>query len=351
MQIEVGVEEQQATIFRAGASSLLGKRILIVDPSGPHRRNLTAVLSAEGFDCSVATDGIEALAKAIYERPHLILVDPDIRGLNGPALCQALKADSVTAHIAVVFMSSRYTMENLQAAIDSGAMDYLQIPLDSKLLLSRLLRYTSEQYVTGQTVFLMADHHPVPLTTTVVRHDQSKVYVESPAGGDLPALFNPGTHLEISHPSDDFNVYRRRAVLARHLDEGSAQIELHLATGVYRTQRKLAYRKDLHIPARYKTDGGFFRLATITEVSGSGFRMTGLHDSLDIGTRLHLEFKIPNRAISVLGEVAWRHADKGQVAAGVKPLEDADPAWRLELTRYLFRDLIQPVVDAIPASS
>ena len=310
------------------------------------------MLSAEGFECSTATNGLEALEKAFYERPHLILIDPDVGGLNGPNLCQALKADGLTALIPVVFMSSRYSMEILQAGLESGAVDYLQTPLESKVLLSRITRYTSEQYVAGQAVFLVTEQSAAPIPTTVVKQSKNRVFLARPA--DLAqgaGLLKPGAALEIHHAAMDFNVYRRRAVLTTPGEDASDNLEVHLATGVYRAQKKLAFKHDVHFPARYRTPGGFFRLGTIVEICGSGFRMTGIHDSVEVGSDVQLEFKIPQRGVSIASTITWRHEEGGQITAGVQAVDETDPAWRLDLTRFLYQDLIQPMHEVMSASS
>ncbi len=310
------------------------------------------MLTAEGFECFTATNGLEALEKSFYERPHLILIDPDVSGLNGPNLCQTLKADGLTSLIPVVFMSSRYSMEILQAGLESGAVDYLQTPLESKILLARITRYTSEQYVAGQAVFLVHDQNAAPIPTTVVRQSNNRVFLERPAElAQGSALLKPGAALEIHHAAMDFNVYRRCATMTTPGQDSGDALEVHLATGVYRSQKKLPFKREVHFPARYKTPGGFFRLGTIIEICGSGFRMTGIHDSIEVGSDVQLEFKIPQRGVSIASTVAWRHEEDGLVTAGVQAVDETDPAWRLDLTRFLFQDLIQPRREALSASS
>ncbi len=325
----------------------MGKLILIADPSGPLRRNLSAMLVGEGYECVTAADGIEALSLAIQQRPACALVDPEIAGIDGATFCQALRANPITALVPVVFISPNYSMELLQKALESGAMDYLQKPLDGKILLARLLRCTSEQYVMGQTLFLIADECPISFPTTVQTHADGRVYVEKPSWGEeLDPFFSPGTFAELHHAAADFSIYRRRVVLGRDIPGEPDQLEIFISSGVYRGQKRQIFRKDASLALRYKHGNSFFRVASLLDIGGFGLRLAGVHDSVSVGDELVVEVRKPGSSLPpVTGTVAWRTPPDGggPVEVGLAMPEDLDPSWVLEVVMHIFKDQIRPI--------
>jgi Tfp pilus assembly protein PilZ len=246
-----------------------------------------------------------------------------------------------------VFISSSYSMDLLQKALESGAMDYLQKPLDGKILLARLLRCTSETYVMGQTIFLIADECPISFPTTVQSHAETRVYIEKPAWGDeLDPFFAPGTFAELHHAAADFSVYRRRVVLGRVLPGDPAQVEVHVSSGVYRGQKRQIFRKEASLGLRYKGPSSFFRVASMVDIGGYGVRLSGVHESVAVGDEIAMEVRLPNRAVPpITGTVLWRNPTDGTgpVEVGVQLPEAADSAWVLEIALHLFKDQIQPI--------
>lgn len=300
------------------------------------------MLAGEGYECIVASDGIEALQLAIRQRPDLVLIDPEIAGLDGSTFCQALRIAPTTSLIPIMYMSPHYSMELLQRAIESGAMDYLQKPLDGKVLLARILRCTAEQYVMGQNVFLIADECPISFPTKVTSHAESCVYIEKPEWGeDLDPFFCDGTFAELHHAAPDFSIYRRRVTLGKIIPGEPEQVQLHVDSGVYRSQRRQIFRKDADLQLRYRLPGSFFRVATLIDIGGFGLRISGIHDSAAIGDDVSIELRTPMGLPAITAKVVWMRADPGRpTEAGVELPWDVDPSWVSGVVLHLFLDQI-----------
>src|SRR5436190_1705873 len=71
----------------------MARRLLLVEDSSTMRRMIAAMLGDEGYEVATAVDGREGLAKAAETPPELILTDYEMPELDGPGLCQALKAE------------------------------------------------------------------------------------------------------------------------------------------------------------------------------------------------------------------------------------------------------------------
>ncbi len=118
--------------------SLLQPTILIVDDSPESVRLLHALLEPN-YRTMVARSGERALELVVQTPPpDLILLDVLMPGMDGYAVCEALKASPATADIAVIFLTSRIEVADEQRGLDLGAVDYLSKPISAPLVLARI---------------------------------------------------------------------------------------------------------------------------------------------------------------------------------------------------------------------
>jgi len=86
----------------------------------------------------VSMTGGEGLASVHARLPHLILLDMHLPDLTGLELLACLKADPVTAAIPVVVVSADATSQQIDAALDAGAVRYLTKPFAVNELLATI---------------------------------------------------------------------------------------------------------------------------------------------------------------------------------------------------------------------
>src|SRR3954451_15955105 len=67
------------------------ERILIIEDELPMRVGLEDLLEAEGYRALTARDGEEGLARAIEQKPDLILLDVMLPKIDGFAVCAELR--------------------------------------------------------------------------------------------------------------------------------------------------------------------------------------------------------------------------------------------------------------------
>jgi CheY-like chemotaxis protein len=80
--------------------------ILIVDDEVHSRETLRDVLEDEGYTVTVARNGVEALAKAMLERPSLMILDLLMPGMGGNALYEEMQKSPELAKIPVLVTTS-----------------------------------------------------------------------------------------------------------------------------------------------------------------------------------------------------------------------------------------------------
>lgn len=124
-------------------------RILVVEDDATLREVLRETLASERYEVGVAADGNEALSAVYRERPDLIITDLQMPGLDGLALLRKLRGDLATCQIPVIFLTVVEDLDAEARALDLGADDYLNKPVQQPRLLSRIRRALLRAHLRG----------------------------------------------------------------------------------------------------------------------------------------------------------------------------------------------------------
>ncbi len=112
--------------------------ILLVDDE-PINLQLLANYLSDDYLIKVAKNGEQCLEIcALDDKPDLILLDVDMPGLDGYAVCRRLKQDLDTAEIPVIFVTALDNEEDEEKALSLGAVDFLSKPVRVGILKARL---------------------------------------------------------------------------------------------------------------------------------------------------------------------------------------------------------------------
>ena len=101
-------------------------RVLVVDDDPTVRNVLSTLLGFEGVDVSMAEDGVSALAMAQRLRPDVVLLDVNLPGKDGYAVCRELKDRAAGER--VVMITGRAAREDELAGLAAGADAFLRKP-------------------------------------------------------------------------------------------------------------------------------------------------------------------------------------------------------------------------------
>ena len=113
-------------------------RVLIVDDDWLNRDLLKAYLTASGCDVVTASDGKEALERALDSPPDLTLADVQMPNMDGLELCRLLKSTRATRFVPVVIVTALDSEEEKLKAIEAGADDFVSKPYNAVVLLTRV---------------------------------------------------------------------------------------------------------------------------------------------------------------------------------------------------------------------
>jgi len=112
--------------------------VLVVDDTVSSLRLATDYLEEGGLTVAVARDGDEALTRAQYLKPDLILLDVILPGMNGFETCRRLKEIETTRDIPVIFMTALVDTNDKVEAFAAGGVDYVTKPIQARELLARV---------------------------------------------------------------------------------------------------------------------------------------------------------------------------------------------------------------------
>ena len=111
--------------------------VLVVDDNAELRAFVRRHLEPR-YRVAEAEDGAAALALARRCVPDLIVSDVMMPGLDGDALCRAVKTDPEIDFVPVILLTARASMEGKLQGLEEGADDYLTKPFEMRELVTRV---------------------------------------------------------------------------------------------------------------------------------------------------------------------------------------------------------------------
>lgn len=113
-------------------------RILLVDDEVDILEFVSYNLIKEGYTVYTATNGREAVEKALEVKPHLILLDVMMPEMDGIETCTQIRSHNQLSHTLIAFLTARNEDYSQIAGFDAGADDYIAKPIRVKVLVSRI---------------------------------------------------------------------------------------------------------------------------------------------------------------------------------------------------------------------
>src|SRR6266550_6070229 len=114
---------------------MTASRILVVDDQAQIRRFMRTTLAGVGYEVGDAKTGEEALQKLREFRPDLVLLDVNMPGMGGLAVCREIRSD---ANVAIIMLTIRNSEGDKVEALDAGADDFITKPFSTPELLARI---------------------------------------------------------------------------------------------------------------------------------------------------------------------------------------------------------------------
>jgi two-component system, OmpR family, response regulator RegX3 len=127
-------------------------RILVVEDEESFREGLQYMLSREGFDVVLASDGAQGMAEFDKSNPDLVLLDWMLPEFSGIEVCKYIRTKSA---VPVIMLTAKDSEVDKVVGLELGADDYVTKPFSTPELLARVravLRRGGEVEIPNESV-------------------------------------------------------------------------------------------------------------------------------------------------------------------------------------------------------
>jgi two-component system response regulator RegX3 len=144
-------------------------RILLVEDEPALSEPLSFLLEREGYDVTVAEDGISAVSEFDRSAPDLVLLDLMLPGMPGTEVCRELRVRSA---VPIIMLTAKDSEIDIVVGLELGADDYVTKPYSTRELLARI------RAVLRRRVVAEEGEEPGVLEAGAVRMDVERHTVE-----------------------------------------------------------------------------------------------------------------------------------------------------------------------------
>ena len=102
--------------------------ILVIEDEPLGARLAEVILTSQGYDVTIVSDGIRGLEMSKADAPALILLDLMLPGIDGYEVCRRLKRNRALAEIPVIFISALNETGDKLEGFKAGGVDYITKP-------------------------------------------------------------------------------------------------------------------------------------------------------------------------------------------------------------------------------
>lgn len=145
----------------------MAAHILLVEDEVKLARFIELELDSDGYQVSVAHDGMTGLSLAREVTPDMAILDWMLPGLTGLELCRRLRATG--NKIPILLLTARDEVSDRVLGLDAGADDYLVKPFSIEELLARIRAHLRRTEEGDPEVLRFEDLSLHPLTREVYR--------------------------------------------------------------------------------------------------------------------------------------------------------------------------------------
>ena len=115
-------------------------RVVVVDDDKEIQEIVTFVLSRNGFDVAVASNGQQLQDVLVETTPDLIILDVMMPGIDGYQIFASLRDNAATRHIPVIIMTAHAENIYERISLDLGAAQHITKPFHPLDLVGKVQR-------------------------------------------------------------------------------------------------------------------------------------------------------------------------------------------------------------------
>ena len=163
-------------------------KILVVDDEEHILELIRYNLDASGYEVIEASDGDDAVKKAINEVPDLILLDLMLPGKDGYDVCRELRSNGKTKAVPIIMLTAKSQDLDKIIGLELGSDDYITKPYSPKELILRVNNIVKRVYKDTNTNTIIYLNYKIDTDRRIV-YDNDKEVKLTTLEFDLLLLF------------------------------------------------------------------------------------------------------------------------------------------------------------------
>jgi CheY-like chemotaxis protein len=126
-------------------TSFAGTRVLLVEDEPINQEVSICLLEAVGLNVDLATDGVEAVDRALAVDYAVILMDMMMPRLDGLGATRAIREAAHRQRTPIIAMTANAFAEDQQLCLEAGMNDFMSKPVAPDLLYAKLLKWLRQR--------------------------------------------------------------------------------------------------------------------------------------------------------------------------------------------------------------
>jgi DNA-binding response OmpR family regulator len=147
----------------------MSERILLVEDDPKLAEFIAAELSLEGYNVTIAKNGMDGLSIARDLQPDLLILDWMLPGISGLDLCLRLRKTGI--EVPIIMLTAKDEIPDRVAGLNAGADDYVTKPFSIEELLARVKARLRRTHPEETNKLIFEDLTLNPLTREVYRNN------------------------------------------------------------------------------------------------------------------------------------------------------------------------------------
>ena len=148
----------------------MNDRIFLVEDDTKLAGFIAEELILEGYQVTIATNGLDGLTMARNLQPDLLILDWMLPGISGLDLCMRLRSTGI--EVPIIMLTAKDEISDRVAGLNAGADDYVTKPFSIEELLARVKARLRRTHPEDPDMFEFEDLTLNRLTREVYRNTQ-----------------------------------------------------------------------------------------------------------------------------------------------------------------------------------
>ncbi len=145
---------------------MAAEKILSIDDSPTVQRLIEMILSSQGYQVVLASDGEDGIVRAKAEKPAVILVDFVMPKMNGFQVCKTLKEDPQFRDIPIILVTSKGDKVGSKFVDVLGITEYFTKPFQPEDLLAKIREVIDKKTTASAAPAIESGPHAAPATSS-----------------------------------------------------------------------------------------------------------------------------------------------------------------------------------------